>query len=60
MQLFDEVPVNRIGEIGEFEKEGIHAFRAVFSDENAQQAKTIRKELLDAIQGADSAAKTEA
>lgn len=54
MQLFDENPINRIDEIAQLEKEGIHAFRLAFSTENAQETKAIRTDFLEKLRATSS------
>lgn len=49
MQIFDETPVDMIDDLGQLEKEGLHSFRLVFSDENQQEAKEIRSRFLKAL-----------
>lgn len=49
MQIFDEKPVSRIDELDEFEKEGIHAFRLLFSTEDAEETRAVRQEFLQAL-----------
>lgn len=55
MQIFDETELDRIDEIPEFEKEGIHAFSLSFSDEDSAEARSVierfEKERLKAESG---------
>lgn len=41
MELFDEEPLDKMDQMKQFEEDGIHAFRLVFSDENASVTKRI-------------------
>lgn len=54
MQLFDENSMNRIEEIEQLEKEGIHAFRLAFSTESKEETQNIRMEFLEKLSSISS------
>lgn len=47
MQIFDEHPVNQIGQIPKLEAQGIHAFQLIFSNEDHEQTAKIRQQFLE-------------
>lgn len=58
MELFDEEAIDHTGLIPVYEQDGIHAFRLVFSDENASGTRRVLEEFTTSLKDAESAEST--
>lgn len=54
MELFDEEPIDKMDRIPQYEEDGIHAFRLVFSDENASRTASVLEEFKASQKGEQS------